>query len=582
MRIDSVEKKLSVKFGLSLKRRICDKHCPLEHHKCLDEEFLGERSSFSSKESTLKIKKDKQSRNLFQRIKYSLKKDSIITRINPARRRKQSNSAEQVCDVINSGFEHRQLADFERLNSIETYKVAYSADTPEICEIIDLDSDDNDDNDDGENEDDLEARSNVNGNHKQSYEKCIAINNRRFKSSKWKMSQIRSTYSKVQSILASNKNNGQGKSDNLQSNSSTSFGEKIISSGMVRRKADLFQQKLNNSDSDNNKKEMHFKSSEKSSYKKINNNQHNNESILKKPSRIMPPTSMSKTSSILNEIRSRIPSLTASKSTSNVNCAISNSFDNNKQSQRTKTDGYHRWRKNDKTIDPIKFGNLKKPKSTPTLVPNGSSSSSCASSSTSLNQKCDVAVSKSTLQFKTVQSSVKSNDQRIDSDRSNRAILDPSVSIHPQQSPTVVNSFSQSRSTVAQKKTNDLPSRNYCSSSDVWSKNEKILSPDVNRIGLPSRPLIDMKHRQQQRINFLFGDIAQTDYRSQSNTSTALPLKIRGNNESISNKKSDDSINAFKKNDSCELNFRCSKQIEIFELKLIERFLFFSLSFNKS
>ncbi|KPM09798.1 hypothetical protein QR98_0083430 [Sarcoptes scabiei] len=87
-------------------------------------------------------------------------------------------------------------------------------------------------------------------------------------------------------------------------------------------------------------------------------------------------------------------------------------------------------------------------------------------------------------------------------------------------------------------------------SSDVWSKNEKILSPDVNRIGLPSRPLIDMKHRQQQRINFLFGDIAQTDYRSQSNTSTALPLKIRGNNESISNKKSDDSINAFKKNDS--------------------------------
>ncbi|KPM09799.1 hypothetical protein QR98_0083440 [Sarcoptes scabiei] len=184
------------------------------------------------------------------------------------------------------------------------------------------------------------------------------------------MSQIRSTYSKVQSILASNKNNGQGKSDNLQSNSSTSFGEKIISSGMVRRKADLFQQKLNNSDSDNNKKEMHFKSSEKSSYKKINNNQHNNESILKKPSRIMPPTSMSKTSSILNEIRSRIPSLTASKSTSNVNCAISNSFDNNKQSQRTKTDGYHRWRKNDKTIDPIKFGNLKKPKSTPTLVPN--------------------------------------------------------------------------------------------------------------------------------------------------------------------------------------------------------------------
>lgn len=296
-------------------------------------------------------------------------------------------------------------------------------------------------------------------------------------------------------------------SSNNPSGGSTAFGDKI--SGFVRKKTEQFQQKLNNSN--NNQQEAN------------NNNNNNNGSnknidFYQHQSKLLPPTNI-KTSdagvnSIFRQLRSRIPSskIAPSKSTGNVNGAVSSQVG---KTSKKNTD------KNNPTqlalTDSTSCGNLIKPISAPTL---SSTASSCSSSSSSLNNQ-------------------NSRLPKLKSSKSTSSNYLPPT--EPTTKTTVATTSNESMIGKAKFKTQVTATKTMlttraqvvpvvtCNTSNQSELVEKqqvtSTKADMNRIGIPIKPHPQLTNRQQQRLNFLYGNIANNH---QSN-SPILPRIIGSN-----------------------------------------------------
>ncbi|XP_075591625.1 uncharacterized protein LOC124494615 isoform X2 [Dermatophagoides farinae] len=402
-----------------------------------------------------------------------------------------------------------------------------------------------------------------------------------------------------------NHNNDVSDGGNIASSSSSSsstkpssffsHGNKIISSGLVSKKTEQFQQhKLLENNNSYGANDVD-RTVETTTINKLMNNDGlkinlTGKNIVAdcsqqfKTSKLLPPTQITSSnvaSSLFRGLRSRIPS-TTSKSTGNVNSQLPPNQQHNSTNVSTKISTLSN--NKDKNIANGKSKSSKnsliKPISAPTLASNEivSSSSSRSSSSSSLNRgenfskKSKLPNSQKPIvnnicepQINQVRKSSSSSNLLASTDFSvyqTGPALPPKPLSAQQKPSTIIDKTSKiNKSHTAQAKTLLLsPIRtqqaqivSVSTNSVVQSKIPETITsreqnslnnyqpPDVNCIGIPTKPIqsianhnINNNSNRQQRINFLYGNIVQQPANRSNMSQQSLPLFTLTNNQQSS------------------------------------------------
>lgn len=483
------------------KLKLCDQNkIPLQHQKCLNKRKKTLTASTTSR------KKNKKESKTLRRINNCV---IHIKNLKSFSKSKSNKFAEEGIDKDFIGQNDDQL----RKSSIVTppsalaYKVEFVPELSKLGEIVLVTSSESDDEQSQQKIKEFSPTKRLfkkfhlkkSGHRKFSSKsnKNIVkntIENSYDKSGNDKMSQLKPP-SNYTNLINDQKNL------NANDNSTIAYGKKIISSGFVRKKAEQFQ-KLNKDNINNDGSDQ--------GNDKFNNGKNDN-CIMTKTSKLLPPTNITGIS-LFRGLRSRIPSMVSSKSTGNVNGGLNHlqssnaiKFSTNFCTENTK--------KKKLLSDSSSCGNLTKPISVPTLS-SSSTPSSCSSSSLSLNQN-NALTSRRLKPTKLLSTNCNSSS---DCNSINRKCSSSSTNLQLSElAPKTIESSSQKIQNLSRFKVQVNQAETVVQQTDniismtTNSCKPKELAPDLNRVGIPTKPL-SQSSRQQQRINFLYGATKPTEY----------------------------------------------------------------------